>query len=87
MLYVIDTPSGPAGDGLAVAWIETNPKYVLGMGQNFGLCNQGLVGTAVVADTLDGQLIALNGFTANRTGSTSGFRRRRSPASSTTTTR
>lgn len=53
-----DAQNVTPGDGIAVAWVSS--AYSLGAtGQNFGLCNSGMNGFAVAADTLDAKLLLI----------------------------
>ena len=59
--FTVDSSGVTAGHGLAIAWVASTTPYVIGeLGQNFGICNGGLAGVAVAADSRDDQLLAMS---------------------------
>lgn len=61
--FTIDGSGAAPGDGIAIGWVDEATPYALGpAGQSFGLCNRSLEGTAVAADSRDGQLLVMTGI-------------------------
>ena len=59
--FMVDSSDVTAGHGLAIAWVAATAPYAIGeQGQNFGICNSGLAGVAVAADSRDEHLLAMD---------------------------